>query len=297
MLEPRLIPPIAGFTSALVEISILWPFEYGKTMAQLNRNNPDFSVVKHIRQEGLAIYKGLTPLLVGAPIQGLIRFSSLDYFNNLLRDKNTKRLSRMSGLIAGIFSGVLESVLIVVPMETVKTLLIDSKQGIISGVRNVLKKDGIRGIYKGVMPTAAKSASNQALRFVIYNEYKSYITADRVNKNYLSPVESLAGGMLAGLLGAIGNTPFDTVKSRMQGLDSKRYSGMFDCFKKMVREEGFFSLYKGLGYRCSRVVPGQGIIFLVYEFVSTELKEFSLPGRAEPKKLIKIQRMNSIGSD
>ena len=157
-------------------------------------------------------------------------------------------------------------------------------------------------MYKGVMPTAAKSASNQAFRFLIYNEYKGYVTRDRKDKSYLSPTESLLGGMLAGFLGAVGNTPFDTVKSRMQGLDSKRYNGMLDCVKQMIRDEGPLSLYKGLAYRCTRVVPGQGIMFFTYEFVSNKLKNTSVPRPGAPpssgeRRPHRIQRMNSIGSE
>jgi len=296
--EPALIPGIAGFVSALVEITLMWPAEYAKTMQQLNRKNPEFRVIKHMKDLGVVkVYQGLTPLLIGAPIQGLIRFASLGYFNNLLADEDGQ-VSRASGLIAGISAGILESIIIVTPMETVKTVLVDSKQGLISGVKLVIQKDGVKGLYKGVSATTLKSASNQSLRFVIYNEYKRIITWDRKDKNYMSPAESLFGGMLAGLLGAIGNTPFDTVKSRMQGLESKRYNGLIDCARKMITEEGFFSLYKGLMYRCSRVVPGQGVLFFTYELVSDKLRKFSVPNKSgKVKNPQRIQRMNSIGSE
>jgi hypothetical protein len=99
------------------------------------------------------------------------------------------------------------------------------------------------------MPTAAKSASNQGLRFMVYNEYKRFITSNRANKKYMTKTEALFGGMLAGFLGALGNTPFDTIKSRMQGLESSRYTGMLDCGKKMVgifRVDFVSFLLKGL---------------------------------------------------
>lgn len=297
-IEPQIIPAMAGFVSALVEITLMWPCEYAKTMQQLNRKNPNFRVLKHMRDLGIVkVYQGLTPLLIGAPIQGLIRFASLGYFNNLLSDENG-RVSRASGLIAGICAGILESIIIVTPMETVKTVLVDGKMSLIGGVKHVLKKEGPKGLYKGVTATMLKSASNQSLRFIIYNEYKRFVTRHRKDKNYLSPGESLFGGMLAGFLGAIGNTPFDTVKSRMQGLESKRYNGIVDCAKKMVVEEGPLSLYKGLLYRCYRVVPGQGILFFTYEFVSEKLRNFYIPNKSgKVKNPHKIQRMNSIGSE
>ena len=294
-IDPVFIAPIAGFSSALIEITAIWPAEWCKTQQQLNRLNPNFNALKYMYEQGFfGVYRSLTPMLIGAPFQGLIRFTSLDYFTELFKDENG-RTSKFSGLFAGITAGLLESVCVVTPMETVKTVLVDSKQGIIRGVSMVIKKDGISGLYKGLLPTAAKSASNQALRFVIYNEWKNIITMDRKVKD-LSPHESLAGGMVAGLLGALGNTPFDTVKSRMQGLESKRYKGMFDCAKKMVMEEGPSSLYKGLVYRWARVVPGQGLLFLSYDFISQQLRKLSIPGPGAQKKP-KLNRMGSIGSD
>jgi hypothetical protein len=44
--------------------------------------------------------------LIGAPFQGLLRFGSLDTFNNLLRDPETGKVGRASGLLAGVSAGV-----------------------------------------------------------------------------------------------------------------------------------------------------------------------------------------------
>lgn len=295
MLEPALVPGISGFVSALVEITLMWPMEYAKTQQQLNRKNPDFKVLSHMRELGaFRVYQGLTPLLIGSPIQGLIRFTSLEYFNSALKEFG----GSVSGLIAGVCAGILESVIIVTPMERVKTVLVDSRQGLLKGVRQVVREKGALGLYEGMLPTAAKSASNQAFRFIVFNEYKRFMTRDRKNKTYLSPAESLVGGMLAGFLGACGNTPFDTVKSRMQGLGSSRYKGMVDCATQMVRDEGPLSLYKGLMYRCARVVPGQGIMFLTYNLVSSKLSNLYFPNTTgKVKNRHKIERMNSIGSE
>ena len=124
-------------------------------------------------------------------------------------------------------------------METVKTRLVDSGKGLVDGVRYVVSKHGISGLYKGLFPTMSKSCSNQALRFAIFNEYKRLVIGNRPTHE-LSAGEALIGGMTAGCLGAIGNTPFDTVKTRMQGLEANRYSSMLNCAVTMVKH--FFSL-------------------------------------------------------
>jgi hypothetical protein len=49
-----------------------------QVQSQLNRGNPSFSVVAHARKTGLALYRGLPPLLIGAPLQCAVRFSALE---------------------------------------------------------------------------------------------------------------------------------------------------------------------------------------------------------------------------
>mmetsp|Transcript_10557 Transcript_10557/g.20785 ORF Transcript_10557/g.20785 Transcript_10557/m.20785 type:complete len:318 (-) Transcript_10557:420-1373(-) len=267
----RMIAPISGFASAAIEISTLWPAEYAKTALQLNKDNKDFRIMSHMKERGFGIYRGLAPLLIGAPLQGLLRFSTLDYFNRTLADPTTGRLSVASGLCAGIGAGILESLLVVTPMETVKTQLIHANKGLVEGTKFIIQTQGISGMYKGCGATIAKSASNQALRFVIFNTYKNYMLENPTEQK-LTAGQALFGGMLAGALGALGNTPIDTIKSRTQGLDGHRYKNMFHCGYTMVKEEGPLSLYKGLIPRLARTLPGQGIIFCSYEMISTSLR-------------------------
>lgn len=269
--KEKMVAPVAGFASAAVEITATWPFEYSKTQLQLNRSNPNFNIVEHLKGRGTSIYKGIAPMLMGAPIQGLVRFSTLEYFNDRLKDSNGK-VSVAAGLCAGVGAGVLESVIVVAPMETVKTRLIHSGKGLVEGVTWVMRNEGISGMYKGVGATIAKSASNQGLRFVIFNQYKNVILENPSTQS-LTPMQALAGGCLAGCLGALGNTPVDTIKSRMQGLESGRYTSVVHCAKTMVKEEGWMSLYKGLLPRMGRVLPGQGIIFMSYSMISDALKQ------------------------
>jgi hypothetical protein len=51
---------------------------YPQVQAQLNRGNPSFSILAHARKTGHALYRGLPPLLIGAPLQCAVRFSALE---------------------------------------------------------------------------------------------------------------------------------------------------------------------------------------------------------------------------
>lgn len=63
---------------------------------------------------------------------------------------------------------------------------------------------------------------------------------------------SFALGSIAGAVGATAVYPIDLVKTRMQNQRSKvvgelLYKNSLDCFKKVLKNEGFAGLYRGLG--------------------------------------------------
>lgn len=60
----------------------------------------------------------------------------------------------------------------------------------------------------------------------------------------------------------------DTVKTRLvtQAAASKyNYTGIVNCFTRMIREEGVGSLYNSLTPRLVSVVPMIGVQYFVYE--------------------------------
>ena len=288
------------FLSAGLEISIVWPSEYAKTQLQLNRGNESFNVFRHIRSEGFGIYRGLTPLLIGAPFQGLLRFGSLDTFNNLLRDPETGKVGRASGLLAGVSAGVRFHF-----YSSFEDPSLNHPHTPGTGEHSRRhthgnRKDSIGGQWKGfggwceircletwcrwslqgLLPTMSKSCSNQALRFAIFNEYKRLVIGNRPTHE-LSASEALVGGMTAGCLGAVGNTPFDTedsyTRTRSRSIQFHvelccHHGTLYHSYIANVKEKltntktntgayrGCALSWKGLAARCARVVPGQGIL-------------------------------------
>ncbi|XP_016312121.1 LOW QUALITY PROTEIN: calcium-binding mitochondrial carrier protein Aralar2-like [Sinocyclocheilus anshuiensis] len=97
-------------------------------------------------------------------------------------------------------------------------------------------------------------------------------------------------GSMAGALGATAVYPIDLVKTRMQNqrssgsfVDELMYKNSIDCFKKVVRYEGFFGLYRGLVPQLLGVAPEKAIKLTVNDFVrgKTMKKDGSVPIPAE----------------
>ena len=96
---------------------------------------------------------------------------------------------------------------------------------------------GIRGTYQGLTPTIIKQGSNQAIRFFVYLNLKSYFQGGDKTKN-IGNIRTFICGGIAGAASVFGNTPVDVVKTRMQGLEAHKYKNSWDCVKKIAKNEG-----------------------------------------------------------
>ncbi|PVD37264.1 hypothetical protein C0Q70_04261 [Pomacea canaliculata] len=96
-------------------------------------------------------------------------------------------------------------------------------------------------------------------------------------------------GAMAGATGATAVYPIDLVKTRMQNQRSGSYVGelmyknSIDCFKKVIRHEGFRGLYRGLAPQLVGVAPEKAIKLTVNDLMRDKLmrKDGSLPLWAE----------------
>lgn len=268
----------AGCIAGAVEATAVWPMEYIKTQLQLQSKVkgaqlPYTGMISGlsytVRTTGfISLYRGLAPTLVGSVPKAGIRFGLNSVFKEQMRGKDGK-LNVAQNFLAGLGAGVSEALLVVAPVETVKTKCIELNMGFIPGFKHILKTEGIGGVYQGAFATALKQGSNQGLRFMWFNEYKRIVTKDGETK--LTPIMGLLGGMTAGCFSTMGNNPFDVVKTRMQGTKASQYKSTFDCFKQIITKEGFAALYAGVVPRLGRVVPGQGIIFMSFESIQNSL--------------------------
>ncbi|XP_044726555.1 calcium-binding mitochondrial carrier protein Aralar1 isoform X2 [Chrysoperla carnea] len=96
-------------------------------------------------------------------------------------------------------------------------------------------------------------------------------------------------GSISGAVGATAVYPIDLVKTRMQNqrtgsfIGELMYRNSFDCFKKVIRHEGFFGLYRGLLPQLMGVAPEKAIKLTVNDLVRDKFmnKNGYLPMYAE----------------
>ncbi|TDG43539.1 hypothetical protein AWZ03_010045 [Drosophila navojoa] len=269
---------VAGGITGGIEICITYPTEYVKTQLQLDEkgankryNGIADCVKKTVSERGFfGLYRGLSVLVYGSIPKSAARFGAFEY----LRSKAVNsqgQLSNSGKLLCGLGAGVCEAIVAVTPMETIKVKFINDQRsanprfkGFAHGVGEIIKAEGISGIYKGLSATILKQGSNQAIRFFVMESLKDLYKGDDPNK---SVPKLLVGafGAVAGAASVFGNTPLDVVKTRMQGLEASKYKNTADCALQIFRNEGPAAFYKGTVPRLGRVCLDVGITFMIYD--------------------------------
>ncbi|KAJ4720007.1 Peroxisomal nicotinamide adenine dinucleotide carrier [Melia azedarach] len=140
-------------------------------------------------------------------------------------------------------------------------------------VQEVYDEAGLWGFWKGVFPTLIM-VSNPSIQFMLYEtmlkKLKERRTLNKNNKG-VTAVEIFLLGALAKLGATVVTYPLLVVKSRLQakqvitGDRRHQYKGTLDAILKMIRYEGFYGFYKGMGTKIVQSVLAAAVLFMVKE--------------------------------
>lgn len=268
---------ITGFTEA----AICYPTEYIKTQLQLqSKTNPEFKgmtdcAVKTVQKDGpLALYRGALPLILGTTAKQSTRWAGYFVVFDKLKDEqgNVTMLQRS---FAGACGGITEAVLVVTPVETLKSRVIDDTRrgtgkyrGSVDGFAKIIRSEGPIGLYRGAVPTILKQGTNQAVRFPCQHFLLRMMVGDDKEKQK-SPLINGVAGAGAGAISVVLTMPQDVIKTRMQGEDAKRlYSSTLDCARQIIAKDGFLFFYSGMWPRMVRVSLDVAITFCIFPLLS-----------------------------
>lgn len=274
---------LAGGLAGIAEILCTYPLEYAKSQQQLaQRGHSLASVIKTtVTTNGtVGLYRGMSPFLCFAAPKVGVRFTTFDFLcGKITDDMEHEQLGAAETALVGGATGVVESLAVGVITNTLSVrMLADSNSvnprftgGLLHTVRTIVAEEGIRGIYRGVAPTVAKMATNQALRFTVFGwaQRTSEVRAGRK----LNALESLAAGSVAGAVSVFATAPIDTVKTRMQGAASvargQKAPSAFEVAGDILRREGGLRvMYRGIAPRLIRVSAEAALQFTFFSCIS-----------------------------
>ncbi|KAJ8012777.1 hypothetical protein DPEC_G00046400 [Dallia pectoralis] len=267
---------LAGATGA----TAVYPIDLVKTRMQNQRSTSSFvgelmyknsfdCAKKVLRYEGFfGFYRGLVPQLIGVAPEKAIKLT----MNDFVRDKFTREdntIPLLAEILAGGAAGG-SQVIFTNPLEIVKIRLQVAGEITTSrrvGALSVVRDLGLFGLYKGAKACFLRDIPFSAIYFPVYAHTKAEF-ADAQGR--IGPLQLLTAGAIAGIPAASLVTPADVIKTRLQvaaRAGQTTYTGVIDCFRKIVAEEGFRALWKGAGARVCRSSPQFGVTLVTYELL------------------------------
>lgn len=173
----------------------------------------------------------------------------------------TERTLLFSQLTAGAIAG-LANVVLLSPLEVVKVRLQAQARasssaaaalpyryhGLAHALRVMWRQEGWRSYYRGINASLWAFVPNWAVYWVSYEALKRRMTP--ANTQTPPPVHVLSA-IGAGAGTAVATAPLWTLKSRLQteiavGAKRRRYKSVWSGLRRIVADEGFPALYKGL---------------------------------------------------
>jgi len=239
------------------------------------------------REEGVkALYSGIGPAVLRQATYGTIKIGI--YYSckrKLVRHPSEERLTTnvMCGAVAGVVSSSIAN-----PTDVLKVRM--QAEGFRYAGRPMLRcfgdiyhQEGIRGLWRGVGPTAQRAAIVVGVELPVYDFAKRRFVRLGVSSD--SYWNHFMSSFLAGFAGAVASNPIDVIRTRL--MNDKRlaatqaigpvlegpklgvgYTSSFDCLVQTVKSEGMLALYKGFIPTWVRLGPWNIIFFMTYEHLN-----------------------------
>lgn len=169
-------------------------------------------------------------------------------------------------LVAGAMAGAVSRTG-TAPLDRMKVLMQvhaskSNQISLVGGFRQMISEGGLSSLWRGNGINVLKIAPETAIKFMAYEQYKRLLTSEG------QKIETHCRFMAGSLAGATAQTaiyPMEVLKTRLTLRKTGQYSGMLDCAKNILKNEGVKAFYKGYIPNLLGIIPYAGIDLAVYE--------------------------------
>lgn len=212
------------------------------------------------------LYTGLSAGLLRQAIYTTARLGLFDHILDALtaRHLTTSEPTFADRALAGLAAGGLAATLsnpadlALIRMQSDGLAPLAARQNYSSALNaltRITRSEGLVALWAGCRPTVARAMALNLGQLAIFSEAKNQLRA-RTEASTLTA--TLTASAAAGFVASVLSLPFDFVKTRLQGQGqggSERYRGMWDCARRVAREEGLGRFYRGFGTYYFRIAP------------------------------------------
>ncbi|KAG9469964.1 hypothetical protein GDO78_019226 [Eleutherodactylus coqui] len=254
---------INGGIAGLVGVTCVFPIDLAKTRLQNQQGQGIYRgmfdcLIKTVRSEGVfGMYRGAAVNLTLVTPEKAIKLAANDFFRNSLSQEG-KELTLLREMLAGCGAGTCQ-VIVTSPMEMLKIQLQDAgrlaTKNVLTGeggaaatiphttaatyerpsalliTKNLLRSQGISGVYKGLGATLLRDVPFSIIYFPLFANINKF--GQKSPQGKAPFYHSFIAGCFAGSVAAVAVTPLDVLKTRIQtlkkGLGEDTYNGIVDC--------------------------------------------------------------------
>ncbi|KAJ8398713.1 hypothetical protein AAFF_G00419100 [Aldrovandia affinis] len=154
-----------------------------------------------------------------------------------------------------------------------------------SSLRGMVQEGGMRSLWRGNGINVLKIAPESAIKFMAYEQIKRVMRGNNESGS-LRVQERFVAGSLAGATAQTIIYPMEVLKTRLTLRKTGQYTGMGNCAKKIILNEGVWAFYRGYVPNTLGIIPYAGIDLAVYETLKNYwLQQYSV-GSADPGVLV-----------
>ncbi|KAK3372870.1 mitochondrial carrier domain-containing protein [Lasiosphaeria ovina] len=313
---------IAGAGGGVLSMALTYPLITLSTRAQVESKRADTAflaaVQKIVAREGVSgLYAGLSSALFGISVTNFVYYYWYEWTRAFFEaaavraGRASKKLTTVESMIAGAIAGS-ATVILTNPIWVVNTRMTTRKtaaqeaqeaqeadpeaaqpagrSGTLPGKRaappstvgtllNLLRTEGPQALFSGVVP-ALVLVINPILQYTLFEQMKNTVEKRR----RITPAVAFFLGALGKLFATSVTYPYITVKSQMHVAGSGKKEGVFAALSRVVREEGYAGLYKGIGPKVTQSVLTAALLFAFKDVLYEQT--IRLRGTAAAKKAL-----------
>ncbi|KAI0803381.1 mitochondrial carrier [Xylaria sp. FL0064] len=286
---------LAGAGGGVLSMILTYPLITLSTRAQVEskRAETDFlaAVKRIVAREGVSgLYAGLDSAVFGISVTNFVYYYWYEWTRAFFEQaaaragraskKLTTAESMMAGALAGSATVILTNPIWVVNtrMTTRRESLEASRELVVEGsgasavpagkpakppttigtLLALLREEGPQALFRGVIP-ALVLVINPILQYTLFEQMKNVYEARR--KRNATPTVAFFLGALGKLFATSITYPYITVKSQMHVAGNGQKEGMTQAIRRVIKEEGYAGLYKGIGPKVTQSVLTAAFLF------------------------------------
>lgn len=190
-------------------------------------------------------------------------------------------LSVFNQILAGTVAGV-AGIVVGQPFDTVKVRMHTSRVGTYASPLDcavkVVRLEGFRGFFKGMLPPIMANAPINAVLFAVESAAYKWTETSSLS-SWSSDSRRLVAGALSGLSQVFLACPSELVKIQMQiqtDASHTQFTGPWHCARHIFATQGITGLYRGFWWTAVRDAPAFAIYFWTYDAFKTLFRKRNL---------------------